>query len=134
MSIEAVIRTHLLADAGVTALVSTRIWQLKLPQSPSLPAVRVQVISEPKGYQLRGPDGATRARVQVDSVADESAGYTQLDTIALAVDAALSGATFTSGSTWVTGCFRDNRRSMYDPQELRQIVIAQDYIVWHKAL
>ena len=135
MSAEVAIRARLLATAGVTTIASTRIWQLKLPQSPVFPAVRLQLVSEPLGYHLRGPDGAIRARVQVDAVTQEVSGgatYTQADSLADAIDAALSGQVFTISGIRVTGCLRDNRRPLYNPQELREIAIAQDYIVWWK--
>lgn len=131
MSIEAAIRTRLLATSGVTDLASTRVWQLKLPQDGQLPAVRVQLIAEPLSYHLRGADGAVRSLVQVDAVARES--YDDASELADAIDAALSGTTFTVDDIRVTGCLRDGRRSFYNPQELRQVLIVQDYIVWHKA-
>lgn len=50
----------------------SRVWQLKLPQEPVLPAVRVQLVAGVHRQHLRGPDGLTFTRVQVDSFAAES--------------------------------------------------------------
>ncbi len=57
-------------DIGTSA--GERVWQLKLPQDPVLPAVRVQLIVGVTEQHLRGPQGTTRTRVQVDSFAAES--------------------------------------------------------------
>ena len=55
MTISDAVCHRLRDDAGVNAFVASRVYQLKLPQQPTLPAIRVQLISEPSVYHLRGP-------------------------------------------------------------------------------
>lgn len=135
MTVEQAVIERLQASADVTALVSTRIYQLTLPQKPTLPAIRVQLISEPRTYQLRGEDGAIRARVQVDAYAAEGNGtdpYAAAHAVAEAVRGALSGKRFTVGSPAITvmGAMVDNRRVLYEAGELRSVNHSQDFIVW----
>lgn len=139
MTVEQAVRERLLADAPLAALVGTRVYMLKLPQKPTLPAVRVQLVDEPKEYHLRGEDGATRARVQVDAYQYETASdpYDSVSDVADAAHAALSGTTFTDAtspaSVEVTGAFRQSRRVLYEADEFRLIRISQDFTVWWKA-
>lgn len=135
MSPEVAVARYLATVDGVTDLVGTRIWQLKLPQTPRLPALRVQLIDEPIDYHLRGPSGAERARVQVDAYGSESGSdpYGSVVAVADAVDAALSGQVFTLGSPEeirVTGVMRVSRQVLYESEELRVLRVMQDYIVW----
>lgn len=136
MLVEQAIREYLLDQAAVTALVSTRIYLDKLPQSPTYPALRVMLISDPKDYHLRGEDGLSRARIQVDAYQDERAAdpYSAA-TVGAAVHAALSGTRFDTGESpgiTVTGIFRVARRRSFEPAELRLLRISQDFYVWSR--
>lgn len=55
--------TQLAADAGVSALVGTRIYPRRLPQSPTVPAITYQRISS--GPQL-GTTSLRRSRYQLN--------------------------------------------------------------------
>lgn len=126
---------------AVTDIVEDRIYELMLPQSPTLPSIVVQVVSDPKSYHLRGPDRHSRTRVQVDCYVsetplteDDDPGDT-LMTLEQAVDDALSGEVFTVGGSpgaQVTGVFRVARQKLRDTDELRLLRSMQDYIVWWK--
>ena len=139
MTVEQVVRERLLGDGPLSALVSTRVYMLKLPQKPTLPAGRVQLITEPLDYHMRGEDGAVRSRVQVDAYQYETATdpYDSVCDVAAAANAALSGHKFTDAgspvSLEVTGAFRQSRRVLYEADEFRLIRISQDFIVWSKA-
>ncbi len=62
-TIAELVYTQLAADAGVSALVSTRIYPRRLPQSPSMPAVTYQrVSSAPK----MGTTNVRRSRYQLN--------------------------------------------------------------------
>ena len=66
--IEELLRDHVLANAGVAALIGTRWYPQHLPQQPTLPAVRYwrvdspEVITKPNVSTLR----IIRARFQID--------------------------------------------------------------------
>lgn len=64
MSAENAIATVLQADAAVTALVGTRIYPLKMPQNPTLPAIVHQRISTTPDMLAEGP-GFAPMRVQL---------------------------------------------------------------------
>lgn len=132
------VRARLLALSGVTSLVGTRVWALKLPQSPILPAMVVTNVSDLQDLQLRGTDGLRVTRVQVDAVA------TTLDG-ARAVALAAFG-TFTAGTATGLLGFRgsvavgspapvvhvmrpDLYRETYLADELKQYVASRDWIV-----
>jgi hypothetical protein len=137
VTVETAVRARLLAASGVTALVSTRITQLVLPQKPTLPAIRVQLIDQPPFYHLRGDVRLMRSLVQVDCFGAEIVGYTAVEAIADAVDAALTGQPFALGSPTeieITGVLRQSRRPMLEDGELRQVRIQQDFVVWSRAV
>jgi hypothetical protein len=66
MVIEEALITYLLTQSGLTALISNRIYFLKLPQTPTLPAVVIQKIDSPKLHGFSADYGAM-TRIQVTS-------------------------------------------------------------------
>lgn len=138
MSPEQAVISRLLATSAVTALVSTRVWLQKLPQHPALPAVRVQLITHPQEKHLRGPNGMTMARVQVDTyTADSGVAYTRAASIADAIDASLAGVTgapFTVDDLYVAHVQRVDRRHLFEADELELFRILQDYRVWSRPM
>lgn len=68
-------RARLLATVPVTSLVGTRVWSPVLPQSPTLPAIQLQLIDEVPTKHLRGPDAMRPARVQADVWVAEAGDY-----------------------------------------------------------
>lgn len=134
MSAPAAVIGRLEAVSAVTALVSTRIYQGLLPQSPTLPAIRVQRIGEDEFMHLRGAS-VRRTRVQVDAVASSLPS-------ALAVDAAVRGDASSSslvgwmgsiGSVRVLAVEPAALRELYDGDELRQHRVSRDVFVWWSA-
>lgn len=134
MSVESAVIARLKATSAVTALVSTRIYLLKLPQRPTLPAIRVQLISDPQNKHLRGPDRATRARIQVDAYQAETAvdPYGSVEDISEAVNDALVFAGFTVAGVQVQSAERVDRRAMREADELNLVRMLQDFQVWSK--
>jgi hypothetical protein len=137
-TVEVAVRRFLASQPTVTALVGQRIYQLILPQNPTLPAIRLQVISEPPNYHLRGKVDATRTRIQVDAYGSTTlvAGsttdpYTVVNNVADAVDDVLVGNSgFTIDTVKVTAAFRVTRRAFFEAEELRVIRVSQDFDVW----
>lgn len=137
MTAEEAVRARVLAITAVTALVSTRVYLDKLPQTPTYPCVRVTLVSERSTYHLRGEDGCRPARVQVDAFARERSGVDPYALAAAVADAihgdgagsGLSGFVGAIGSPAfeIFGIFRVDRRRYYDPEELRVITVSQDY-------
>lgn len=127
---------------GLSTSAGARVYQLRLPQHATLPAVRVQVIDDLDTYHLRGGAGLKRARVQVDAFAQESSGgdpYEAAQALADEINgddagSGLSGYMGSEGSPGfdIAAIFRVFRRSSYESEELRQVRIQQDYEVHYR--
>lgn len=78
----------LLANAGVTALVGSRVYWSRRPQGVSLPAIILHRVSGTRNYTMQGSSGFVQSRVQVDCWAQSYAAAKQA---ARAVIAAVSG-------------------------------------------
>lgn len=94
MSIETGLRTHLINDTDVAALVANsdspttyRIYPLRLPQGYTLPAISYQRISADRTHTLSGPIGRVWPRFQVDCWAESYSTVRDLaDKVRLALD------------------------------------------------
>lgn len=137
MTPEQAVLERLLSLAPVTALVGTRIRQLKLRQGETLPAVRVQLVDDLTSAHLRGGTGQYVARVQVDAFAAESSGsdpYASVTSVADAIHgddagSALSGWAGDGEDIKIHACHRADRAVSYDGDELRQVRCRQDYLL-----
>ena len=132
MTITDAVCRRLRDDAGVSAFVAGRVYQLKLPQQPTLPAVRVQLVSESAAYHLRGVSNLYQVVMQVDAFANEydmlrPDPYDTVEQLSDAIDACLSGARFQLPPIAVVGSTRVNRQPLYDADELRLARILQEY-------
>lgn len=140
MTIEVAVYQRLLATPAVTALVGTRVRQLRLAQSDTLPAIRLQLVDDPTRYHLRGEINLSTALVQTDVYADETSGadpYATAITVAAAVHAALSGVAFVAGTPValeVTAAFRRAREVSYEAEAKREVRVRQDYELWYRAV
>jgi hypothetical protein len=135
--------------SAVSALVSSRVYQLRLPQGSDLPAVRVQQIGDVGDMHQRGETNLFRTRVQVDAYAREASGadpYDEATTLAAAIhgdwrDGSPSPPNGLSG--WqgessgsppdirVLMAFRVARAVTYEADELRMVRVRQDYqVIW----
>lgn len=85
---EEAFRSLLLATAGVTALVGSRVDWGARPQGSAFPAIALHLVSDVNGHTLDGPETMREARVQVDCWAETYAGAVALGR---AVRAALDG-------------------------------------------
>lgn len=138
MTIEEAIRDHLVADAGVDAIVDGRVWQLVLPEHGTLPAVRIQLIDEPRELHLRGIDNARLIRMQADSFVGITGAdpYNAAVSLADAVEAALTPEPFTAGSSpgfFVMSVKPDDRRPFFEETPQKLVRMQQDFLIWYRA-
>lgn len=129
---------RILALPAVTAIVGTRVWQLLLPQSATLPAVRVQRISGVEmGAHTRGARGVAWARIQIDAVAgvrDGANAYTTASELAEAIagDGATTGVLGWKGSIGTPPLTIQGIFSLAEPvaefeaEELQRVRIRRD--------
>lgn len=85
---EEALQAALLADAGVAAIVGTRVSWGARPQASCLPAVILHVVSAPMEHTYRGRVGLVAHLIQIDCWGGS---YLAAKTLARAVMAALDG-------------------------------------------
>lgn len=130
--IEDAIYTHLAANAGVAALVGTRIYPILMPESPTYPAVVYRFLSEIT-YPAMGADtGITHRRMQVDCWADTRTGAQQLgDAVTSALSRFMGTVSYTGGSTVISDIYRDGVMDLFD-EHSRRFQRAVDFIVMYQ--
>ncbi len=103
-ALDAGIYTYLKTVTGITSLVGTgnnaRIYPLKLPQNPTLPAIVFTKISEQHVECMTGSAGLAMARIQFDCWAENK---DQAEDLSEALRQALQGYKGSMGSVTVQG-------------------------------
>ena len=130
MVIEEALYAYLSSHAGLTALVSTRIYPLVMPQNATLPAVTFSKISGPRAHAMQQDAGLAYPRFQVSCWGGT---YKQAKEVAGQVRAALQDYTGTmggAGGVVVSGVFLEDENDLYEPGT-QAYHIAIDFIIWH---
>lgn len=118
--------TYLQTQTGLTALIGARLHPVRLPQSPTLPAVVFSKVSKPRIVSQQGDSGLSNPRYQFTcwavrhSVAVQIAGELRIS---------LSGFKGTMNGRRVYASFDENELDLTDPEtgNYGQIV---DVIFW----
>lgn len=127
MTIESGLYRHLSADAGVSALVGTRIHKGIATQNQTRPYITLFPVSNPKLRSLTGPSGLANPRIQIDSWGDT---YASAKSVAEAVRKALDGFRGLMGSVRVRGSILQTDRYLYDDgAKLHRF--SADFTFWH---
>lgn len=125
--------SYLNGYAGLTALVSTRVYPYMVPQGATLPCVTYQRIDTPRSL-THGDSGATgtlaRPRFQLNAWA---ATLSEAMAIAYQLRAALNGKRGSIGTApyavTVRAILVDNEMQDYEPEtELYRVIC--DYLIW----
>jgi hypothetical protein len=109
--IRAGLRTFLLADGAVAALVATRIYPVKLPQGITAPSIVYNEISGQGDHHNEGPSGLVAVRMQIAAWAQSA---DAAHALFLAVKEAIDGYRGMMGSVEVQGVFVGNWRDLED--------------------
>jgi len=128
VTIEEGLYSKLAADSGVSALVSTRIYPLLVPQDASLPAIAYQRISGPRDHAHDGATGLALARVQVTCLGSS---YDETKDVSEAVRAAIDGGAGTWGSTTVGACLLENERDEW-ATPFDKSTVQMDFMIWYQ--
>lgn len=88
MKIHEALFAFLTANAGLAALVGTRVYRNKLPQKPTYPAIRYFQASGSEEYSHSGASNWPTPRLQFDCMAP---GSTEASAVEAALRAALDG-------------------------------------------
>ena len=120
--------SQLAATAGLTALVSTRIYPDLMPQPPTLPAVVYQMISNVREERHGGQTGDARPRFQVTCWASTALAAAA---VAVQVRLAVMAMSGTIAAVAVIGAWNAGESRGYEPDTLRHFV-AVDFFVAHR--
>ena len=122
---EEALRSALLAAAGVSSLVGTRIdWGLN-PQGAARPSIRLTTVSRVRDTTFAGMSGLSASRVQVDCFADSYGG-------AKAVSRAVVAKVDTLWPSLFQGVLVPGERDTVEDAEPNPINNSSvDLIVWH---
>ena len=127
---EVALRTRLLADSGVSALVSQISW-LTRPQGAALPGITMQKIVSDRGYTMAGPGGFHGELVQFDIWASS---FLAALAIRDAVIAAMESTATASGVTFSPSFLRSERQTAEDVPGVGTVSrISLDFTVWWKS-
>ena len=126
MALEIGLVAHLTADAGVSALIGSRLYAEQMPQNPTYPAVVYSRVSTTQGDLLNGADTLTAVRIQFDAYAVDYAGVKALAT---AFRAALNGFRGDLGGVAVQRVKLENETDLsnFDGDDMNRRV-SMDYI------
>ena len=130
---ESALRTFLLASAGLTALVGTRIVWLRRPQGSPLPSITLQVVSGAPDYTMAGRVGLVGRLVQMDVWA---ATYESMKNVEAALILALDDLT----TDPFQGAFIESQRESAEDQDGPDATGSTTYFrssldvrIWHQS-
>jgi hypothetical protein len=119
------LRALLLANSGVSALVSSRIAWGERIQGTAVPDILLTVISRPRDYHMTGASNPAEYRVQADCYGKT---YASAKTVSRAVDALLSGYSGGNFQAVFTGGERDLRSAGSNDAD-RLFGVSLDYLI-----
>ena len=131
MTIEDALYAELAAYAGLAALVSTRIYPMRLPEDATLPGVIYYRMSAGRESDCSGATGLARPTFRVQVWADD---YKEAHTVATQVRKALDGNTSQWGGesgAWASGRLVNDVDLMDPDLETPAYGVAMDFEVWH---
>lgn len=122
---------YLKGYAGLTALVSTRIYPQPLPQGATLPAVTYKRISTPRVMSHSGASGLAMPRFQFDCWSEDVLEARQVANQVRIALTAFRGTMGGAGGVSVQGGFPKNELGDYDPTPGRYRAIL-DVVIHHQ--
>lgn len=136
MSLLTAIYSHLVADADVIALTSTRIYMYEAPSSATTPYITFYQISGVPSHHLQAAAGITDQRVQIDCWDGGNEAATGVETLADKVRLAMDGFRGTMGTVTVRMCHLEDEGSDFFPKvrSSREGGIFRkrlDFRIWH---
>lgn len=109
------------------ALVANRVYPMKLPQNPTLPAITYQKISGLRVQSHDGPSGLAYPRFQVSCWGES---YSDAKQVAEEVRQDLDGYQGLMGVVQVGAALLQNEIDFYIP-ETGYYHVPVDFIIWH---
>lgn len=128
MTIEGAILARVAAYGALNALIGTRVYALRLPQKPTLPAVVFTRIGEDFEHASGADPNIRKLLLQFSSWATT---YEGAKAVADQVHAAFSRYAGTLDSTVIDQCFAENVVDL-DDDETKLSHVAQDFTIWYR--
>lgn len=128
---EVALRARLLAVAGVSALVGTRVYPVILPQNPTFPAITYQRIGGRRESSFAGPIGLAGPLYRLDCWGGAAGtGYAAAKGLANAVRLALDGWKGVVSGITVQACFLDGEPEDIFEDEVGVHRVAMEVRMW----
>lgn len=125
------LRSCLIDDSAVVALVSSRVAWGARPRAAALPSIVLHLIDSNPDYTMSGPSGLVPSRVQVDCW---GATYASATNVSRAVKSALSGLRDTIDGVEFQGVFVVGERDLPDEGTDAEDIfhrVSLDFKIWH---
>lgn len=128
---EETLRSYLLAQIGISSLITDRTYWNMRPQGAALPALVLTIVSRTPNYVFEGGSDLADARVQVDCYGIT---YAQTKTLARAVRTPLDGLRFSqSGQNYQAFFLTERDLSEAGTTEAERVHrISLDFQIWHQ--
>jgi len=126
--LETAIYTRLAAYEGLTALISTRIYPMILPQNPTYPAVTYQRTDGVRESGMTTEHGMAHPGIQIDSW-DKT--YAGAKAVATQVRGALQRWSSEAADPIVLDCFLESDGDNYEP-DTGAYHVQQSWTIWHR--
>jgi predicted PurR-regulated permease PerM len=131
MFIEEALHTYLKVYSGLSALISTRVYPLTVPQSGTLPALAYQSISTERVHAFQQDTGFASKVMQISSW---GATLSSAKAVAAQARAALqnfSGTMGGIGGVTVNAVLIESEMDDYD-EASKSYVVHQEYEIWYQ--
>jgi len=132
MSIKGGMVAHLKADAGVAAIVGTKVYPVPIPQGQSAPYLLYQRYDTDHIRDLSGPSGLRRTSFQLDAYSESPA---EAEALSESVRLSLDGWRGTWSGIRVTSVILEKITDAFinDPDGGEDVLyrVSIDIIVWH---
>jgi hypothetical protein len=137
MNIDEALYKHLSTYSGLTALVNTRIYPIKMPDNTPLPAVSLQKISTTRTHTFQQDIGITSVNFQISTWTKDDTikkGYAHAQAVSYQIRKALQNYNGTLGGTGgvvVNAVLMTNEMDDYDPTTWTYSTM-QEFEIWYQ--
>lgn len=130
------LRAFLLADAGIVAIVTDRVFPIVLRQGEINPSIVYTRISGRSGHWMQGPDGLAVPRFQIDCWSQAATISNNLaNLVKERIDGHRGEMPYGTGSpqdfVTVQGVFFTDEREDYDTDS-KLYRVSRDYLIWFR--
>lgn len=138
LDIRSALRSFLLADASIAAVVGTRVTPVRMPQGNKETSIVYLRVSGVGDRTMSGPTRIARPRFQIDCWAAAPGIANNLaDLVKERLDGYQGAWTYGTdsppASVDVLGVFFENERDGYDADN-EMYSVSRDYFIWHREM